>query len=231
MLVGPNLKEDYLEIKRLFHTPKTKVTLLAVLILALKNRGFRAVALHRMARFCRLHGLKLIAYFLEHLSHHICFAKLPGTAEIGPGLKVLHPKALSVGVNIKAGRQLQIAHEVHIGGNMGKKRADGSGQPILGDNVQIGAGGMVFGPVEIGDNVLIGAGTIVTYDVPSNCVVARSPSFIVRKDGKSVSLLDGPENVELCRILRDLKSRVEALEAKVAGSRDLATGQTRQGES
>jgi UDP-3-O-[3-hydroxymyristoyl] glucosamine N-acyltransferase len=84
----------------------------------------------------------------------------------------------------------------------------------------VGGGGKVFGPVTIGDDVVVGANTMVTYDVPSGSVVGRMPSHIIKRDGRRVSLMQGP--TELSRILRDCVSRLEALESAVGITRELA---------
>ena len=53
--------------------------------------------------------------------------------------------------------------------------------PIIGNNVSIGSGAVVVGPITIGDNVIIGANSYVDKDVPSNVVVAGSPAKVIRQ--------------------------------------------------
>ncbi|WP_113808598.1 DapH/DapD/GlmU-related protein [Enterococcus faecium] len=74
------------------------------------------------------------------------------------------------------GRQCQLYHQVTIGGGNG-------GSPVIGDNVLIGAGAKIIGPVKIGNNVKIGAGCVVTIDVPDNAtVVMDKPRIILNRD-------------------------------------------------
>lgn len=61
------------------------------------------------------------------------------------------------------------------------------GCPTIGNNVRIGTGAVVLGPIQIGDNVKIGAGAIVVKDVPSNCTVVSPHAYIVKKDGVKVN--------------------------------------------
>lgn len=62
----------------------------------------------------------------------------------------------------------------------------GPGNPTIGDNVRIGTGAVVIGPITIGDNVNIGAGAIVVKDVPSNCTVISPHAYICKRDGQRV---------------------------------------------
>lgn len=74
------------------------------------------------------------------------------------------------------GRQCQLYHQVTIGGENG-------GSPVIGDNVLIGAGAKIIGPVKIGNNVKIGAGCVVTIDVPDDAtVVMDKPRIILHRD-------------------------------------------------
>jgi len=60
------------------------------------------------------------------------------------------------------------------------------GMPLIGDNVYIGAGAKVLGPITIGDNAVIGANAGVTRDVPPNCTVGGVPARIIKRDGMKV---------------------------------------------
>lgn len=62
-------------------------------------------------------------------------------------------------------------------------RDEGSGLPVIGDNVYIGAGAKILGSVIVGDNVIVGANAVVTKNVPPNCTVAGVPARIIRRDG------------------------------------------------
>ena len=74
----------------------------------------------------------------------------------------------------KIGRRCTIYHQVTIGGWDG-------GEPVIGDNVMIGAGAKIIGGVHIGNNVRIGAGCVVTEDVPDNCTVVNAKARIIER--------------------------------------------------
>lgn len=81
--------------------------------------------------------------------------------------KIVHAKAV-------VGRNCTIHQNVTIG-------SDGrGGVPVIGDNVFIGAGAVIVGPIKVGDNVIIGANAFVNKDVPSNCTVGGVPAMILK---------------------------------------------------
>ncbi|MFH0982615.1 MAG: hypothetical protein V2A79_13915 [Planctomycetota bacterium] len=214
MLVGPNLREDYLERFRKLGKPRAKVSLGAVLVEALRDRGFRGVMLYRMGRYFRVRGVRFMATLLERLNHHLCFCEISTAAEIGPGFSVWHPQGLGLAGGVRAGRNLTLNHDTHIGGNFNKAGPDGRQVPWLGDNVHLTSGARIFGPVTIGDNCRLGALTVVTSDLPPHSVVANLRPRIVKQQGAKVAFLDGAS--ELGPILRELSARVAALEARLA---------------
>lgn len=84
--------------------------------------------------------------------------------------------------NAKIGKNTKILQHVTIGGNMGKRKVvDGREitAPIIGDNVIIGAGAQILGPVKIGNNTKIGAGAVVMIDVPDNFVAVGVPAKLI----------------------------------------------------
>lgn len=75
--------------------------------------------------------------------------------------------------NAQIGQNTKILHHVTIGGNLNKTRKVNGEEidaPLIGNNVLVGVGAIIIGPVKIGDNSIIGAGSIITKDVPANGV-------------------------------------------------------------
>jgi len=98
--------------------------------------------------------------------------------KIGKGALFVH--AFATIINAKSiGDNFRISHCCTIGnGNTGK--------PIIGNNVVIHPGCVIFGDIIIGDNVVIGAATLVNKNVPSNCVVVGNPAIVVKNNGVRV---------------------------------------------
>ena len=91
---------------------------------------------------------------------------------VGAGLRIFHGIGLVVNTNTVIGENCILRHAVTIGNTI---NSDGSESqcPIIGDNVEIGAGAIILGGVDVGDNVKIGAGAIVTKNIPSNSTVIK----------------------------------------------------------
>lgn len=83
-----------------------------------------------------------------------------------------------IGCFVHAGRNLEIFQNVTIGSN--RKEKAGRVMPLIGDNVTIGSGAVVVGPIIIGNNVSIGANSYVDKDIPDNAIVAGIPAKIIR---------------------------------------------------
>ena len=97
---------------------------------------------------------------------------------MGGGIYVQHGTSTQLDAK-RIGKNFWTNQNVTVGWN-------GPGNPSIGDNVRIGTGAVVIGPITIGDNVNIGANAIVTKDVPSNTTVVSPQAFICKRDGKKV---------------------------------------------
>lgn len=91
----------------------------------------------------------------------------------GNGLAINHYSCIVVHANCELGEEVTLRQGVTIGTN-------GRGEPVLGNNVDVGAGTAIIGNVHIGNNVVIGANSVVTHDVPDNAIVAGNPARILR---------------------------------------------------
>ena len=103
------------------------------------------------------------------------------TCVAGPGLYVRYGLGTIVGAR-EIGENCWISQGVAIGYKDGN-----GGLPTIGNNVYIGAGSKILGPVNIGDNVIVGANSVVIKDVPANCTIAGIPARIIKKDGAKIS--------------------------------------------
>jgi len=109
----------------------------------------------------------------------------PG-ARIGRGFFIDHGMGVVIGETAEIGKNCVLFHNVTLGGtgkHIGKRH------PTIGDNVTIGAGSILLGPIQVGNNVKIGADTfIINKNVPSNSTVVGAPGIVVRKNGKKIRM-------------------------------------------
>jgi serine O-acetyltransferase len=123
------------------------------------------------------HRIGIIQYFIKWLCKPMDTLFL-STKQIGEGLMIWHGfstiiYAESIGKNCTIRQQITVGNEGNRGG----------GLPIIGDNVEIGAGAMILGKIHIGNNVIIGANSVVTKNVPENCNVIGIPAYIIKRNG------------------------------------------------
>lgn len=130
-----------------------------------KSVGFQAVFMYRVSRFFRMHKVKFLSFLLDRLSFHLYAAEIKSSADIGPGFTVAHPAGLVVGAKVVAGSNFSVRQNVTLGGNNGKLRGREWSQPLIGDNVIIGCGSAVLGPIKISSNSIVGACSLVISDI------------------------------------------------------------------
>jgi serine O-acetyltransferase len=115
-------------------------------------------------------------YILSKLSLSISGIFISCPAQIGKGIFFPHPGPIYINTECAIGENLMMYPCTVIGGN----HSD-NGAPTLGDNVVLGAGAKVLGPIKIGNNVIIGANSVVVDDVPNNSVAVGIPATIKKK--------------------------------------------------
>ena len=122
------------------------------------------------------------------------------------------------GETAEIGNNCTIYHGVTLGGT-GKDT--GKRHPTLGNNVLIGAGTKVLGPVYIGDNARIGAGSVVLKNLPANCTAVGVPAEVVRINNKAINPADDLDQQDLPDIMAqrliDLDRRIGQLEKAAQG--------------
>ena len=136
----------------------------------------------------------------------------PG-ATIGPCLFIDHGMGIVIGETAEIGTNCTIYHQVTLGGtgkDIGKRH------PTIGDNVLIGAGAKILGPVYIGDNARIASGSVVLTDIPANATAAGVPAIVVRKNGEKARPSDDLNQQDvpdyLGHELEEMRKRLEKLE-------------------
>lgn len=139
--------------------------------------GPKAVFFHRISHFCYTLGFYFVARMISELSRLITGIEIHPGAKIGRRLVIDHGSGVVIGETAEIGDDCIIFHGVTLGG----MRFDPvKRHPNLGNNVMIGTGAKILGPIQIGNNVKVGANTVVTKEVPANCIVVGNPARIVK---------------------------------------------------
>jgi serine O-acetyltransferase len=140
--------------------------------------GPKAVFFHRISH--ALYGWKLffLARFFCELSRWLTGIEIHPGATIGKRLVIDHGMGVVIGETAVIGDDCIIFHGVTLGG---MKFDPVKRHPTIGNNVLIGTGAKILGPLTVGNNVLIGANAMVVKDVPSNVTVIGNPAQIIEK--------------------------------------------------
>ena len=142
--------------------------------------GVKAVFLHRIANFFCVAKFDLIARIISQFSRFLTGIEIHPKAKIGKNLFIDHGMGVVIGETSEIKNDVTIYHMVTLGGispsiNSNNQR-DIKRHPTLEDNVVVGSGAQVLGPVVVGKNAKIGANAVVTKNVSENAVMIGIPA-------------------------------------------------------
>lgn len=160
---------------------KAKGNFLRYLAKFYSHPGFRAVTLYRCGAWLRRRKRYRLAGIVQRWMLRSCFCDISCSAEIGAGLLITHTIGLVIGGGTRLGKNCDVRQNVTLGGNFSKTDEHGRTQPWVGDNVSVGAGAVVIGPIRVGSNAVIGANSVVTRDVPENAIVSGIPAEVIKQ--------------------------------------------------
>ena len=190
----------------------------SVLEVILLYPGFHILVYHRIAHWLYQHKRFFLARWVSQHGRRRTGIEIHPGATIGRCLFIDHGMGIVFGETCEIGDNCTIYHGVTLGGT-GKDT--GKRHPTLGNNVLIGAGTKVLGPVYIGDNARIGAGSVVLCNLPANCTAVGVPAEVVRINNKAVNPADDLDQQDLPDVvaqrIRDLDRRIGALEKAAQG--------------
>jgi serine O-acetyltransferase len=147
------------------------------------NWGFRAMMVYRFGRWRYRMRPRLLRLPFSLLYKVLFFRmkgkgiEIPCEVEIGDGFRIDHQGGIVISGYARIGRNCVVRNGVTIG----LARVDDPAAPVIGDNVDIGAGAKLLGRITIGDNVSIGANAVVIADIPSGSVAVGIPARIIAK--------------------------------------------------
>ena len=151
--------------------------------------GAKAVFFHKIANFFAIAKFNLIARIISQFSRFLTGIEIHPKANIGKNLFIDHGMGVVIGETSEIGNNVTIYHMATLGGispsvNSNEQR-NIKRHPTLKDNVVVGSGAQILGPVTVGKNAKIGANAVVTKDVPENAVMVGIPAKNVGETSSS----------------------------------------------
>ena len=188
--------------------------------------GVQALLAHRVAHALNEAGIPLVPRVLAYLTRSVTGVEIHPAAMIGREFFIDHGSGVVIGETAEIGRRVTLYQGVTLGGT-GFQR--GKRHPTLGDNVTVGSGAKLLGPIAVGDGAKIGANTVVIEDVPPGATVVGNPGHPVKVDGRRV---EGPDADwihlpdPIAEAIKTLSQRIADLERRLA---DLDGGEAGDG--
>lgn len=183
--------------------------------------GLHALYFHRLAHWLWKRRLPFLARLLSHISRFLTGIEIHPGARIGPGLFIDHGMGVVIGETAEIGENVTIYHGVTLGGTSWKREKR---HPTIGNNVIIGAGAKILGPIKVGDCSRIGSGSVVLKDVPPNSVVVGIPGRVTYCEGKRIETMIGLDPHDLpdpvLQAIRCILDRMADLEKKIEEAKE-----------
>ncbi|MDG2445782.1 MAG: serine O-acetyltransferase [Thermodesulfobacteriota bacteirum] len=190
-----------------------------ILEILINYPGFHAIFWHRIASILWGIGLRLIARIISNILRTLTGIEIHPAARIKEGFFIDHGMGVVIGETSEIGKNVTIYQGVTLGGvsaNAGKRH------PTIGDNVIVGAGSKILGPLNIGSNTKIGANSVVIDDIPENSTVVGVPGKVVGKSFSSDApdlyhnKLPDPSGEDILKLQQDieeLKNKIKELKS------------------
>jgi serine O-acetyltransferase len=178
--------------------------------------GIHALLAHRIAHALYDTGVPVLPRVIAMGSRTLTGIEIHPAARIGCGLFIDHGAGVVIGETAEIGDDVTLYQGVTLGGT---GFATGKRHPTVQDNVTIGSGAKLLGPITIGHGAKIGANSVVITDVPANSTVVGVPGHPVRVDGRRA---EGPDADwihlpdPIAEAIQLLSKRIEVLEERVA---------------
>jgi serine O-acetyltransferase len=196
------------DIKAVFDRDPAAKSLVEVLLC---YPGLHAIMNHRLAHFMHNHKLFLLARIMSQVSRFFTGIEIHPGAIIGRRFFIDHGMGVVIGETTEIGDDVTMYQGATLGGT-GKDK--GKRHPTIGNNVTIGAGAKVLGPITIGDNTKIGAGAVVLKNLSPNITAVGIPAQETRRNipknntivGKSPDL--PVDSVEIEKLITDMHGKI-----------------------
>ena len=141
--------------------------------------GFHAIMFYRLSHWLWGKGFKLLGRFVSHIGRMVTGIEIHPGAKIGKRFFIDHGMGVVIGETAEVGDDVTLYHGVTLGGTTWKK---GKRHPTLGNEVVVGAGAKILGPITIGDGALVGSNAVVVRDAAPGATIVGIPGRAVDHD-------------------------------------------------
>ena len=170
--------------------------------------GLHAIWWHRPAHWFWTHNLKWLGRFTSHIGRWLTGIEIHPAAKIGAGFFVDHGAGVVIGETAEVGENVTLFHGVTLGATGNEKSH--KRHPTLGDNIFVGSGAKLLGPITVGSNSKIGANSVVLRDVPEGATVTGVRARVVKLGGSPVRQQTAAE-----AYAAELEARLARLEEEI----------------
>jgi serine O-acetyltransferase len=189
--------------------------------------GVQALLSHRVAHALHEVGLPLVPFVISNTSKMVTGVEIHPAAQIGDSLFIDHGTGVVIGETAEIGRNVTLYQGVTLGGT---GFARGKRHPTVEDDVVVGSGAKLLGPIRVGHGAKVGANSVIIHDVPPNSTVVGNPGHPVRVEGRRP---EGPDADwvhlpdPIADAIKALAGRISALEEAVVEAGDRAGAEVR----
>ena len=176
-------------------------------------QGVWAIFFHRIAHVLYFLKIPIIPRLISQIMRFLTGIEIHPGAYMGKGFFIDHGMGVVIGETAEIGENVLIYHQVTLGGTSLKQTKR---HPTIGNDVLIGAGAKLFGPITIGDHTQIGGASVVVKDAPSHSVVVGNPARVVKRNGKkqvtdevNQTALPDPMKHELEKIEKRMETKMK----------------------
>ncbi len=160
----------------------------STLSIILTYPGVKAVFFYRIANFFHLAGFHLLAKIISQLIRFFTGIEIHPGAKIGKNLFIDHGMGVVIGETSEIGNNVTIYHAVTLGGISpsidSERQRHEKRHPTIGDDVVIGSGAQIIGPIKVGNGSRIAANAVVVNDVPEGSTMVGVPAKVIKSGNK-----------------------------------------------
>ena len=160
----------------------------SILSIILTYPGVKAVFMHKISNFFHIAGFHLIARIISQATRFFTGIEIHPGAKIGKNLFIDHGMGVVIGETSEIGENVTIYHAVTLGGSSpsidSERQRHEKRHPTIGDDVVIGSGAQIIGPIKVGNGSRIGANSVVVNNVPELTTMFGIPARAIKTGNK-----------------------------------------------